>query len=203
MYNTNYMRANKLFKRPKAENGAGRSVKIKHLLLPEEVVEDLKLYKSCYERCFSTKKDKNGNPDPIRVTFEQMLRRWMDNIGRIDPDVAKMFSHFKESREKEQRRLASRLGISVDQLKENVAAYDPADPENEPWKLRYFFEKDGIEINALPGVHTPFLARINGDYVEMKDMIADGWTLKNEDGDELDFAQAVKICALINKNLQK
>lgn len=191
------MRANKLFKRPKAENGAGRSVKIKHLLLPEEVVEDLKLYKFCYEICLATKKDRDGNPVIIRVTYEQMLRRWMDNVGRLDPDVEKCFRKIKEECRKEQGRMAAGLGITAEQLKGNAAAFDPADPQNEPWRLSYFFERDGEQVKAFPGAYTPFYARVDGQNIGMAKLLADGWTLQNEVGCELDFEQAQKICAII------
>lgn len=203
------MRANKLFKRLKAEKGSGRTVKIKHLLLPEEVVEDLKIFQDCYEICFSPKKDENGNPIPIRVTYEQMIRRWMDNISRIDPDVAKLFPIMKEQRKKEQERLAAGLGLTPEQLQKNEAAFDPTAPENEPWKLKYFFEKDGEEVDAIPYLGQPFFAGrlyypfyviIDGQNVGMSKMLADGWTLQNEIGEELDFEQASKLCTLIKEH---
>ena len=194
------MRANKLFKRQRAEKGSGRTVKIKHLLLPADVVDDLKIYQYCYGICFSPEKGKDGNTIPIRVTYEQMLRRWMDNIGRIDPDVAKAFPIVKEQRRKEQERLAAGLGLTPEQLMENETSFDPTDPENEPWKLSYFFEKDGERVEALPGIYTPFYAKINGRNVGMKDMLVDGWILMNEVGVELDFDQAVKICTLIKEH---
>lgn len=197
------MRANKLFKRQKAENGAGRTVKVKHLLLPEEVVEDLKVFKSCYELCLSTEKEKDGTPKIIRVTYEQMLRRWMDNIGRFDPDVVKMFNHIKEYQANEQGNMAAKLGLSPEEYQANWDAFDPSDVENKPWELRYRFEKDGEEVEALPGVYTPFYAKINGRNVGMKDMLADEWTLRNENGDELDFEEAMKICVLIKEHQKK
>lgn len=194
------MRANKLFKRQKAEKGSGRTVKVKHLLLPAEVVEDLRTFQDCYELCFSSEKDENNNPIPIRVTYEQMLRRWMDNIGRIDPDVAKLFPIIKEQRKKEQERLAADLGLTAEQLKENKDAFDPTVPENEPWKLRYLFEKDGEQVDALPGDLVPFYAKVNGFNIGMSKLLADGWTLQNEVGVELDLEQAQKIRALIREH---
>jgi hypothetical protein len=200
LYNTNTMRANKLFKRPKAENGAGRSVKIKHLLLPEEVVEDLKLYKLCYEICLATKKDKDGNPVTVRVTYEQMLRRWMDNVGRLDSDVEKCFRKIKEDRRKEQERMAAGLGQTSEEYRENQASFDPADPELEPWKLGYTFERDGEEIEAYPGDRSPFFAKIDGRYVGMKEMLAGDWTLINSAGAELDIDQAWQVNKLIKEH---
>ena len=197
------MRANKLFKRQRAEKGSGRTVKIKHLLLPAEVVDDLKIYQYCYGICFSPEKDKNGNTIPIRVTYEQMIRRWMDNIGRIDPDVAKAFPIVKEKRRNEQERLAAGHGLTPEQLKENEAAFDPTDQENEPWKLSYFFEKDGEQVDALPGDLVPFYAKVNGQNIGISKLLADGWTLQNEVGVELDYEEALKIRALIKEHSEK
>ena len=81
------MRSTKLFTRKKAKNGEGRQAVIKHLLLPEEVIKELRLYKDAYSVCFAREKDELGNPIPIKVSWEQMLRRWMDNVGRFDKDV--------------------------------------------------------------------------------------------------------------------
>ena len=197
------MRANKLFKRQRAEKGSGRTVKIKHLLLPADVVEDLKIFQDCYEICFSPDKDDDGNTIPIRVTYEQMFRRWMDNIGRIDPDVAKLFPIIKEQRRKNQEKMAAGLGLTAEQLKANEESFDPTDPEIEPWKVSYSFEKDGEQVEALPGTYTPFYAKINGRNVGMKDMLVEGWTLQDECGNELDFEQAMKICALIKEHSEK
>ena len=184
------MRANKLFKRPKAENGAGRSVKIKHLLLPQEVIEDLKLYRDCYTECLG-----------VKVSYEQMFRRWMDQIGRIDSDVAQMFIQAKMTRKEEQERMAAGLGITAEQLKENEAAFDPADPVNEPWELRYMFEKDGEEVEAYLGDKAAFYAKMNGRSVGMAAMIHDGWTLMNEVGVELDINEAWRIHNIIKAHL--
>ena len=81
------MKSRKLFTRKKAKNGEGRQSVIKHLLLPEEVIKELRLYKDAYSICLSRKKDERGNTIPVQVTWEQMLRRWMDNVGRFDKDV--------------------------------------------------------------------------------------------------------------------
>lgn len=81
------MKSRKLFTRKKAKNGEGRQVVIKHLLLPEDTIKKLRLYKDAYEVCLSREKDEWGNPIPVQVTWEQMFRRWMDNVGRFDKDV--------------------------------------------------------------------------------------------------------------------
>lgn len=191
------MRANKLFKRPKAENGAGRSVKIKHLLLPEEVVKDLRLYKDIYSVCLAKEKDENGDPILVRVTFEQMFRRWMDQVGRFDSDVADKFVQIKKSRMKEQEHMAAGLGITAEQLKENEAAFDPADLVNEPWELRYKFEKNGEEVEAYLGDKAAFYAKMDGRSIGMAAMLKDGWTLMNEVGVNISIEDAWKINKII------
>lgn len=90
------MRTRKLHKHRKAENGAGRQAKIKHLLLPEELIDEMRIYKEAYSFCLTKEKDENGKPIPRKITWEQMLRRWMDNVGRIDTDVKKYVDNFRE-----------------------------------------------------------------------------------------------------------
>ncbi len=92
------MRIRKLFTKEKAKNGEGRRATIKHLLLPEEVVQELKLYKDAYSVCLSREKDEWGNPVPVRVSWEQMFRRWMDQVGRFDKDVKDYVDDAKKSR---------------------------------------------------------------------------------------------------------
>ena len=85
-----------MFTKEKAKNGEGRKANIKHLLLPEEVVKELKLFKDAYSFCLSREKDEWGNPVPIRVSWEQMFRRWMGQVGRFDSDVKKYVDETKK-----------------------------------------------------------------------------------------------------------
>lgn len=72
------MRTKQLYTRPRGKRGEvnGRSTKSKHILLPEDTFDELQLFKQAYEKRLGK-----------RVTWEQMLRRWMDNVGRFDRDV--------------------------------------------------------------------------------------------------------------------
>ena len=58
----------------RGRKGEGRAVKFKALMLPEEIIQELKLYKDHYCMVESTQDDEWGNPIPARVSFEQMLR---------------------------------------------------------------------------------------------------------------------------------
>ena len=47
---------------------------------------------------FSEEKDEYGNPIPVHVTFEQMLRRWMDNVKRFDKEIQKEVDEYRRIR---------------------------------------------------------------------------------------------------------
>ena len=96
------MRKRQLYTKKKAPNGQGRQAKIKHLPLPEEVVQDLQRFKDAYSIRLSRK-----------VTWEQMFRRWMDHVGRFDPDVKEYVCEGKKCQ------------------KENTSVPSPSDQEIE------------------------------------------------------------------------
>ena len=181
------MKSRKLFTRKKAKNGEGRQSVIKHLLLPEEVIKELRLYKDAYSICLSRKKDERGNTIPANITWEQMLRRWMDNVGRFDKDV-------KEYVESGKAHLAANP----------PAPTFPVDPtEGEIWKMRYIFEKDGEELDAIPGDMTPFYAVKEGRRVGMRQLFADGWVLMNEAGIEIDYNKAAEVSRILKEHQKK
>lgn len=181
------MRIRKLFTKEKAKNGEGRKANIKHLLLPEEVVQELKLYKDAYSVCLSREKDEWGNPVPFRVSWEQMFRRWMDNVGRFDKDVKDYVDEGKKYRE------------------ENPPAPTyPVDPkEGEVWDMRYFFERDGEEIEGYTGYLPGFFAMVDGQERDQDAMMADGWTLINDTGIEISPADALTISTIISAHIFK
>lgn len=110
------MRSRKLFTKKKAKNGEGRQANNKHILLPEEVVEELKLYKLAYQECLRPEKDKNGNPIPVKVSWEQMFRRWMNNVGRFDKDVKEKVEEWKHSRKEFSRETMQTTRKAVGEL---------------------------------------------------------------------------------------
>ena len=179
-------------RKSRGKKGEGRKVNFFPINVPVDVADDLKLYRLLYSENLEE-----------TISFENMFRHWMDIVAVVEPEIQAAFENAKKSRSEEEKKFAAGLGLTTEQLEANEAAFDPADPENEPWKLRYFFEKDGEELEALPGNRSPFYAKISGRNVGMKDMLVDGWTLMNEVGVELDFDQAAKICALIKEHSKK
>ena len=69
--------------------------------------------------------------------------------------------------------------------------------------MRYIFEKDGEELDAIPGDLTPFYAVKEGRRVGMKQLFADGWTLMNDAGIEIDYDQAAEVSRILKEHQKK
>ena len=173
-------------RKPKGKDNTGRSTKVTSIMISQDLKDRLSELKDAYECCYNE-----------TVTYDQMLARWADNVGRFDPKVPVCLEAIRRERKKEQERLATGLGITAEQLKEN----DLAATENEPWELRYMFKKDGEEVEAYLGDKAAFYAKMNGRSVGMAGMIHDGWTLMNEVGVELDINEAWRIHNIIKAHL--
>lgn len=177
------MKLNKLVKKKRGEKGKGRATIFKPINLPEDVIEDLKLYRDIYGIKFSPNKDEWGNPIPVRISYEQVIRRWMDNVGRFDPEVQSEVQAVKEYR------------------KNHPAVSHPVDPtEGDVWVLHYFFERDGEQLEAIAGDMAPFYARLNGRNVGIKALLEDGWVFMNEVGIEISLDQAIAIRKKISEH---
>ena len=141
-------------------------------MISQDLKDRLSELKDAYECCYNE-----------TVTYDQMLARWASQVKRFDPQVAAYLTEMRERRKMTQVAIAEGLGITAEQL-----------TENEPWNLRYFFDKDGEQLPAILGEQSPFYMTIDGD---MEACLMDGWTLQNEIGVELDIDQAWKINRLI------
>lgn len=166
-------------RKPKGKDNTGRATKVTSIMISQDLKDRLSELKDAYECCYNE-----------TVTYDQMLARWADNVGRFDPKVPGCLEAIRGERKKEQERMAAGLGITDEHLK-----------ENEPWELRYMFKKDGEEVEAYLGDKAAFYAKMNGRSVGMAGMIHDGWTLMNEVGVELDINEAWRIHNIIKAHL--
>ena len=181
------MRTRKLYTKERGKYKEGRKADIKHILIPKEVKEDLDLFKDAYSICLSMDKDEYGNPIPVKVTYEQMFRRWMDQVGRFDKDVKKYFDEAKKAH-----------------AKNPLAPTYPVDPtEGDVENMRYFFEKDGEEIEAYTGYWPGFYAVVDGEKRDQEAMMADGWILMNDAGIEISQTQAIEISIRMKSSLDR
>lgn len=179
-------------RKSRGKKGEGRKVNFFPINVPVDVADDLKLYRLLYSENLEE-----------TISFENMFRHWMDIVAVVEPEIQAAFENAKKSRSEEEKKFAAGLGLTTEQMEANEAAFDPADPENEPWKLSYFFEKDGEQVDALPGDLVPFYAKVNGQNIGISKLLADGWTLQNECGNELDYEEALKIRSLIKEHSEK
>ena len=74
----------------RGRKGEGRATVFKAVQLPVDIIDELKIYRDVYGFLQSKTKDAEGNPIPEKVSFEQMLRRWMDNVDCFDPEAHAM-----------------------------------------------------------------------------------------------------------------
>ena len=163
----------------RGKRGEGRTVIFKPLHLPEDLVHDLKVYKSLYEIKAATEKDESGYPIPVRIPFEKMFRHWMDNVRLFDPDI---YWNFESSKRK-----------GYDQPEYGVV--DPT--EGDIWEMEYTFYRDGDEVKAFPDPECMFYAIVDGERRTMKEMLNDEWELMNEAGIDIDPFQARDVSRIL------
>lgn len=139
----------------------------KHILVPEDLAIELLRYKKAYAIYYST------DSQPVRVTFEDMFRRWMKNVGRFDPAVKHKYQEL---------------------LTEKIAAPLPSpSPEKKIWLRPYYFVKGQDRVEAVVGDIIPFVAKLHGRNVSAKEMGLNGWTLVDENGQILTDGEAISI----------
>lgn len=176
-------------RKSKGKDNTGRSTKVTSIMISQELKYRLSELKDAYEVCYKE-----------TVTYDQMLERWADNVGRFDPKVPGCLETIREERKKEQERLAAGIVITSGQVKGNEAASVPTEPVKEPWELSYLFERNGERVEALPGDIVPFYARINGRNIGMQRMLQNGWSLVDENGYKIEPDQAEEIRAHIKSH---
>ena len=123
------MKGIKFGSKKRGPKGEGRAVIYKPVQLPVELIEDLKLYKEAYGMLLAEEEDEWGNPITVHVSYEQMFRRWMDNVKKFDKDVQKEVDEYRRIR-------AEHPGIQTFNV-------DPC--EGDIWELQYTAERNGEE----------------------------------------------------------
>lgn len=169
----------------RGRKGEGRAVKFKALMLPEDIIEELKIYKDHYSMAESTQKDEYGNPLPARVSYEQMLRHWMDNIDAFDPEAYDAVQNWKAFRHEHPVQKSYEV--------------NPFDYPVE--QFEYFFETDDGEVNAEFNGDTFVCSE---DYQDFKgrtldEMYNQNWPLICDGGHEFTLEQAHELCRRLQK----
>lgn len=167
----------------RGKKGEGRATRFKALQLPEDLVSDLKLYKEAYSWLSPSGEDEYGNPIPSKVSFEQMFRRWMDNVCLFDPEVAADVKRIKDEWKK--------WGVSLPH-------FDSVNPFDYPVQdFRYSFLVDGLESEAVFN-GTTFVCRDKEDKdvdgLTLDEMYNNNWPLMNDAAYEYSLEQAHELC---------
>ena len=146
--------------------------------LKQEIAQEFKFLVKAYSEVYGQK-----------MTPTQVIKRLMDaGVKRCDPDVYEVFSRLKEE-------------VTPEPVIEITHPVDPT--EGDVWELRYFFEKDGEELDAHPGDKTSFYCHYNGKNVGISTMLYEGWKLYNEGGIEINKDQAMIISIKIKEHHRK
>lgn len=226
-----------------------------NLPLPVDVIDELRDWKRAYELAWS---DPAPDGKQYTMTNEQLIRRLLEGVKRLDPEVWAVHEAARKSRQEQDEMMADfkkrywpdlmwtrkkvnkfyddMIGEITDDrdgkdspasVLENVgtiedesffpeeeveeevkeeevmpvpeaATVDPT--EGAVWDMRYYFVKDGEELDALVGDKAAFYCKLNGRNTGMATMINSGWKLVNEAGVELTKSQAAKIREIIKSH---
>ena len=104
------MRGNKLYEKKRAPKGTGRAKTIP-VQVSAELHGELSTIKGVYTKRLGR-----------TVTFEQMLRRWIDRLSRIDPDVNKEYQVIRKTRLETEAGAASTAEAIVGGISERMQA---------------------------------------------------------------------------------
>lgn len=173
----------------RGRKGEGRAVKFKALMLPEDIIDELKLYKDHYCVAESAQDDEWGNPVPARVSFEQMFRHWMDNMDAIDPaayDYVQSILKYRAEHPTPETFDVDPFQYPIDQFK-------------------YHFETDDGEAGAVFDGESFVCSEDYRDYKgkTLDDMYNQNWPLCNDAGYEFSLEQAHELCRRMKKIFKK
>lgn len=179
-----------IFKSKKrGRKGEGRATHFKPLQLPEDIITDLKLFKDAYSWLTSDKKDEHGYPLPARISFEQMLRHWMDNVYTFDPEISEYVENVHQEWERRNVRHLEGQG--------NINPF-----EYPVWELQYSFNVDGVFYDAVFDGET-FICHDedkDADGLTLEEMYNHNWPLSNDADYEFTLEQAHEVCRRLKEH---
>ena len=167
--------------------GEGRAVIYKPVQLPVELIEELKLYKDAYGLIFAEEKDEWGNPIPVHVSYEQMLRRWMDNVKKFDKAVQKEVDECRRIRE----------------LYPAPVHY-PVDPcDGDIWEMEYLASRNGDEYPLVVDQELGFYAVIDGEKKGAEQLNNEEYEIMNDAGIVIELKDVYRVSKKILDHMNK
>lgn len=132
---------------------------------------------------FAKDKDEWGNPIPVHVSYEQMFRRWMDNVKKFDKAVHKEADECRRIRES----------------RPDPVLY-PVDPcDGDIWEMEYTARRNGDEYPLTVDKELGFYAIIDGEKKGAEQLINEEYELQNNAGIVLDLRDAYRASDKILK----
>lgn len=178
------MKGIKFGSKKRGPKGGGRAVIYKPVQLPVELIKDLKMYKDAYGMLLAEEEDEWGNPIPVHVSYEQMFRRWMDNVKKFDKDVQKEVDEYRRIR-----------------AEHPVPVQYPVDPcEGDIWEMEYSAWRNGVDYSLTVDKELAFYAIIDGVKKGAQDLINEEYEIMNDAGVVLDIVQAYRVSDKILKH---
>ena len=171
------MKGVKFGSKKRGPKGEGRAVIYKPVQLPVDLIEDLKLYKDAYGLLFAEDKDELGNPIPVHVSYEQMLRRWMDNVKKFDKAVQKEVDECRRIRE----------------LYPALVHY-PVDPcDGDIWEMEYLASRNGDEYPLVVDQELGFYAVIDGEKKGAEQLTNEEYEIMNDAGIVIEMKDVYRV----------
>ena len=181
------MKGIKFGSKKRGPKGEGRAVIYKSVQLPVDLIEDLKMYKNAYGMILAEEEDEWGNPIPVHVTFEQMFRRWMDNVKKFDKDVQKEVEAYRRIRES----------------RPDPVLY-PVDPcDGDIWEMEYTAWRNGEEYPLTVDNELAFYAVIDGEKKGAEQLINEEYELQNDAGIVIEMKDVYRVSKKILKHMSK
>ena len=162
----------------RGKKGKGRATIFKPVQLPVYIIDELKLYRDVYGILQSRTKDSEGYPIPEKVSFEQILRRWMDKVDTFDPEAHAMVNNILRERR-------------------NLPPTYEVDPFRYPVnEFRYMFETDEgeVECDFMAGSFECLDAESSYNGLSLDEMYRKNFHLINDAGYEFSLEQAHELC---------
>lgn len=166
-----------IYKPLRRKHGEGTG-KFATIGLKEDIAQEFKFLVKAYSEVYGQK-----------MTPTQVIKRLIDTgVKRCDPEVYEVFSRLKEEG-------------TPEPILEITHSVDPT--QGEVWKMRYFAEKHGEEIELQVGDKQPFYGKFNGKDVGLWKFIQEGYTFMNDAGIEINEEQAKIIAQTIKTHHKK
>ena len=152
-------RSKNIYKPLRNKHGEGKR-RYTTIGLNEEVAAELKVLVKAYSEVYG------------KMTPAQVIKRLIDvGLKRCDPEVFDAFIRLTEG--------------GPEPVLEVTHPVDPT--EGEVWQMKYFFEKDGEQLEAewAKSEKASFSVKVNNRYCGVKEMHKNGWKLINDAGIEI------------------